>query len=74
MVGDDKVISDLGKAEVLMDTFFPQPLEAEDGSSELRLIGRTSKWSELTIYEVEGVIFKSSKDKALGLDEITFRV
>jgi ribonuclease HI len=73
-VGDDKVTSDLGKAEVLMDTFFPQPPEAEDGSSEPRLIGRTPKWSELTIYEVEGAIFKSSKDKAPGPDEITFRV
>jgi hypothetical protein len=57
-----------------MDTFFPQPLEAEDGSSEPHLIGRTPKWSELTIYKVEGAIFKNSKDKAPGPDEITFRV
>jgi hypothetical protein len=32
------------------------------------------KWPRLTKHEVEHAIFRSSPDKALGLDEISFRV
>jgi exonuclease III len=65
--------TDLKKAEVLINTFFPQPPKAEEGIREPYLQGRKPKWPELTIHEVREAIFKSSKDRAPGLDELTFR-
>jgi hypothetical protein len=72
-----RYVTDEAKAEVLMDTFFPTlPLpEGRDPSRAARgRIEHDIKWPPLTKNEAERAIFKSNPDKALGSDEISFRV
>jgi hypothetical protein len=60
-----------------MDTFFPTlPLpEGRDPDRAARgRVGHDIRWPPLTKNEVKRAIFKSSPDKALGPDEISFRV
>ena len=72
-----RYVTDEEKAEVLIDTFFPTPPlpEGHDPSRAARgKVEHNTKWPPLTKNEVERAIFKSSPDKALGPDEISFRI
>jgi hypothetical protein len=60
-----------------MDTFFPTPPIPETSENEnvdARGQDQTLEWPQLTRHEVRRAIFRSSSDKALGLDRISFRV
>jgi hypothetical protein len=63
VVGGITASTDLKKAEVLMDTFFPQPPFAEEGRREPYLAGGAPKWPELSTHEVREAIFKAAKTK-----------
>jgi hypothetical protein len=43
-------------------------------TSRLLPVARQVEWLNLTKHEIERAIFRSSPDKAPGLDEISFRV
>jgi hypothetical protein len=72
-----RYVTDEEKAEVLIDTFFPtlplpkghDPCWAARGKVE-----HNTKWLPLTKNEAKRAIFKSSPNKALGLDEISFHI
>jgi hypothetical protein len=60
-----------------MDTFFPTLLLPKGRDPDRVTRGRVGydiRWPSLTKSEVKRAIFKSSPNKALGLDEISFRV
>jgi hypothetical protein len=69
--------TDEEKANILMDTFFPTP-PTPKGYDPNPSTGKNKKqdieWLPLIKGEVKRVIFKSNPDKALGPDEISFRV
>ncbi|PSK37231.1 hypothetical protein B9Z65_1973 [Elsinoe australis] len=73
VIGEERAKTDTRKAEVLMEAFFLVPPEPEEGTRYDRRPGRSPEWPELTMHEIETAIFKSSRDKAPGPDEITFR-
>jgi hypothetical protein len=76
-VGTQRYQSDEEKAGILMNTFFPTPpiLEtSEDDNTDASRQDQTLEWPQLTKHEVKRAIFRSSSDKALGPDEISFRV
>jgi hypothetical protein len=69
--------TDESKAEVLMATFFPTlPMpKGHDPVQKTRCSTAADiEWPSLTKDEVERAIFRSNPDKALGPDEISFRV
>jgi len=59
---------------VLIDTFFLELLEPEGETIYHTTHTDKIEWPELEKHEVKESIFRSSKDKALGPDEITFQV
>jgi hypothetical protein len=69
--------TDKEKAKVLIATFFPTP-PIPKGHDPDRPTRKNKKqdieWLPLIKCEVERAIFKSNPDKALGPDEISFRV
>jgi hypothetical protein len=72
-----RYVIDEAKVEVLIDTFFPTPPlpEGRDPNRVARgRVGHDIRWPPLTKNEVKRAIFKSSPDKVLGPDEISFRV
>jgi len=74
VAGGERAKTDMRKAEILMEAFFPVPPKPEGESRYNRRPGQSPDWPELTMHEIETAIFRSSQDKAPGLDEITFRV
>lgn len=69
--------TDEEKAGILMSTFFPkqaEPVPAEQGTRQQSSRRENPTWLSLTRQEVEQAIFKSSPDKSLGSDDITFCV
>jgi hypothetical protein len=76
-IGTYTVEADAEKAEVLLSTFFPVPLEPV--GDELRCDlprprGLPTVLPPLAATEVKRAIFRSNPKKAAGTDEITFRV
>jgi hypothetical protein len=57
-----------------MDTFYPTPPDPRRDEGRTQTRRDTIEWLELTLHEVKEAIFRSNSDKALGPDEITFRV
>jgi hypothetical protein len=77
VVNGQRFETDKGKAEVLMATFFLTPPMPKGHDPDHETGGSTThniKWPPLTKDEVERAIFRSNPDKALGPDEISFRV
>jgi hypothetical protein len=72
-----RYVTDEEKAEVLIDTFFPTP-PLPEGRDPCRVargkVEHNTKWLPLTKNEAERAIFKSSPNKALGPDKISFCV
>lgn len=61
----------------MIATFFPTPLAPEEGKETTDYRDHRSLslgWPFLRKHEVKQAIFRSNLDKALGLDEISFRV
>jgi hypothetical protein len=76
-VDRERYQSDEEKAKALMEAFFPTPPMPEASNNRARRTihqARPLKWPCLTKHEVERAIFRSNPDKALGKDEISFRV
>jgi hypothetical protein len=77
VIGAQRYQSDKEKARILIDIFFPTPPTpetSEDDNVDASRQGQTLEWLQLTKHKVKRAIFRSSSDKALGLDRISFWV
>jgi len=77
LIGGQTYSTDKGKARILMATFFPMPLALEEGeetTDNCNYHNLSLAWPFLRKHEVKQAIFRSNLDKALGPDEISFRV